>query len=336
MPITFHPRLPFRNFALLAFTIAGCYSPTNSEPGAAANSPTKVTLLLNWNPEAEHGGYYAALVHGFYREAGLDVAIQPGGKDTPVIQQVASGRVMFGVVNADNILYGRAQQAPIVALMAPLQTSPRCLIVHESSGIREFSQLKDMTLAMSNTQAFSFYLRKKVPLRGVDIVPYPGNVARFLTDTNYGQQGYMFSEPYIAKRNGGDPHVLMLADLGFNPYTSLLCTTESMTADRTDLVEKMSAASVRGWQKYLADPAETNAYIHKLNPAMDLDVLEYGANAIKPLTESEAAKQSGFGAMALQRWQTLIDQMVECEQLAPDAVKANEAMLVPKKLLPRP
>ena len=38
-----------------------------------------MTLQLNWFPEAEHGGYYAALVRGYYRDAGLDVKILPGG-----------------------------------------------------------------------------------------------------------------------------------------------------------------------------------------------------------------------------------------------------------------
>jgi NitT/TauT family transport system substrate-binding protein len=318
-----NPRILRAIALLLLLTVAGCNQPTHPPNNGADPSLTKVTLLLNWYPEAEHGGYYAALVHGFYKDAGLDIEIIPGGKETPVIQQVGSGRVMFGVVNADNILYGRAAEAPVVALMAPLQTSPRCIIVHESSGITDFSQLKNMTLAMSNTQAFSFYLRKKVPLAGVNIVPYLGNVEQFLTHQNYGQQGYVFSEPYIAKKNGGDPHVLMLADLGFNPYTSLLFTTESMIAQQPELVKKMTAASIRGWEQYLESPAESNAYIHQQNPAMDLDVLEYGAQAIRPLAQPSA--QQSLGMMTLERWQTLIDQMVECDQLPPNAVKAANA-----------
>lgn len=319
----------FLKLCFLAFVVSlfGCHRTTDSPTSSNTDALTKVTLQLNWYPEAEHGGYYAALVHGFYKESGLDVTILAGGPETPVIQQVASGRVTFGIINADNLLYGRAEQAPVVALMAPLQTSPRCIMVHESSGIREFSQLKDMTLAMSNTQVFSFYLRKQVPLTNVKIVPYPGNVARFLTDEDYGQQAYVFSEPFVAKEHGGDPHVLMLADLGFNPYTSILFTTEQTVADRRELVEKMSAASVRGWKKYLASPQETNAHIHRLNPEMDLDVLEYGAIAIVPLTQSEASKAHGYGSMTLDRWQTLIDQMVDCGQLSPGVVEARAAYL---------
>ena len=327
--MTSNCRLRLLNIVLLALSALGCSATTNPSPEMARRSPTNVTLLLNWYPEAEHGGFYAALVHGYFKEAGLDVEIQPGGPETPVIQQVASGRAMFGVINADNLLYGRAEQAPVVALMAPLQTSPRCLMVHASSGIRDFSQLKDMTLAMSNTQAFSFFLRKQVPLPGVKIVPYPGNVAKFLSDKNYGQQGYVFSEPFVAEKNGGDPYVLMLADLGFNPYTSLLFTSETMLAQHGPLVERMTTSSVRGWRKYVADPAPTNAYIHSLNPEMDLDVLEYGAKAILPLSSSQDTQASGFGTMTLDRWQTLIDQMVDCGQLAPGAVTASDSFRAP-------
>lgn len=288
---------------------------------------TKVTLQLNWYPEAEHGGFYAALVHGYYADAGLEVEILAGGPDTPVIQQVATARATFGVVNADNILYGLAEGAKIVPLMAPLQTSPRCLIVHRAAGIKGFDDLKNMTLAMSTQQAFSFYLRKQVPLTGVTVVPYPGNVARFLTDQNYGQQGYVFSEPYLIEKNGGDPQVLMLADLGFNPYTSVLFTSRAVADQHPQVVAKLSEASIRGWQQYLKSPDETNRHIHQLNPEMDLDVLEYGAKAIVPLTESDATKQQGFGAMTHERWQTLIGQMEECKLIDPGSVPAVELPL---------
>src|SRR5690348_16914722 len=130
-------------FLLLALglLLPGCGNNSSARPVATAQpvrtpehspAPNKVadedlipvTLQLNWFPEAEHGGYYAALVHGYYRDAGLDVKILPGEPNSPVVQQVARGMVDFGVVNADNIIFGRAQQAPIVAVMAPLQISP--------------------------------------------------------------------------------------------------------------------------------------------------------------------------------------------------------------------
>ncbi len=215
-----------------------------------------MTLLLNWYPEAEHGGYYAALVRGYYREAGLDVDILPGGTGTPVMQQIATGRVTFGVDNADKVLLARKQQADVVAIMAPLQSSPRCLIVHEKSGIKNFDDLHDMKIAVTPGATFADYMKEKVPLKGVQFVPYT-TLEAFLRDENFATQGYVFSEPYVVQQKGGDPHVLMLSDLGFNPYTSLLLTSDDEIHNQPDIVRRMVAASVRGWQDYLGDPQPT-------------------------------------------------------------------------------
>ncbi|MEX2112005.1 MAG: ABC transporter substrate-binding protein [Pirellulales bacterium] len=316
---------------LLLSTAIGCAP--NDKPAATDGALVPVTLQLNWYPEAEHGGYYAAQVHGYYRDAGLDVTILSGGPDTPVVQQVARQSAMFGVVNADNMLFARAQQAPVVALFAPLQTSPRCLIVHESSGITSFDQLKDMTIAMSPSSAFTHFLQHELPLEGVRVVPYSGNVAQFLVNRDYAQQGYVFSEPFVARKAGGDPRVLLVSDLGFNPYTSLLFTSDALVAEQPQLVEKMVAASVRGWQKYLESSTETNRRIHDVNPEMDLDILAFGAEAIRPLVLNDDSRRLGIGTMSAERWQTLAEQLIEIGQLKVAEAQADRAWT--SKFLPQ-
>lgn len=322
--------------------LLGCDSSQRGNPPAAGSGTnaagaddkplTKIDLQLNWFPEAEHGGFYAALVHGYYREAGLDVTILPGGPNTPVVQQVARGAVPFGVANADNLLLGRAQDAPVVAVMVPIQNSPRCIMVHEKSGIKEFAQLENLTLAMTGGAPFAAYMQKKIPLTGVQIVPYPGNVTQFLLKADYAQQAYAFSEPFVARQEGGDPHLLMLSDLGFNPYTSLLFTNENYLRDQPAVAKAMVAASIRGWSKYLDDPAETNAAIHQLNPEMGLEILEFGVETLLPMVRDPVASQHGIGHMAADRWQTLTDQLIEAELIKPGEVNSSEAFTL--KFLP--
>ena len=67
-----------------------------------ADALPKIQLALNWFLEAEHGGLYAAAVHGYYEENGVEVEIL-GGPDSPVVQRVATGTVAFGIVNADDV-----------------------------------------------------------------------------------------------------------------------------------------------------------------------------------------------------------------------------------------
>ena len=300
-------------------TLAGCGDKPAPQP---AGGPEAVRLALNWFPEAEHGGFYAAQVHGYYQQQGVQVEILAGGPDAPVIQRVATGAVEFGVTNADDVLNARAQQAPVVALLAPYQINPRCIMVHAGTGITRIDQLRDLTMGLSQRPAFSHYLRKKFALTGVQIVPYPGNVTQFLMDPRFAQQAYVFSEPFIARKQGADPRVLMVADTGFNPYASVLITTEQAIAQHPQTVAAMVRACAAGWEHYLREPEPTNQQIHQLNPEMDLDILAYGVEQSRPLV---LIPGQPLGGMTLERWQTLLQQMTEAELIEAGTVKAEEA-----------
>ncbi|MBC8290527.1 MAG: ABC transporter substrate-binding protein [Planctomycetes bacterium] len=302
--------------AVFALVFCGCNG-EEPEPAPGANL-TKVTLQLNWFPEAEHGGFYAAVAHGYFVEAGLDVEIRPGGPGVPVREQVARGDVEFGISNADQILIARAEKADIVGLFAALQTSPRCIMVHEKSGIKEFGDLKNLTLAINENSAFGSFLRRQVSLDGCKIVPYPGNVTQFLLKDDFAQQGYVFSEPFVAKKEGGDPLNLMAADIGFNPYTSVLISSQKLIDEKPDLVRRFVEASRKGWQKYLEDPTKSNEHIHEQNSEMDLDILEFGAQELQSLCTSETVPVDKVGDMTTERWSLMIAQLVECEIIAID------------------
>lgn len=304
-----------------AVPLAGCGQGKSSAGSAPADEdsaqPVKVRLALNWYPEAEHGGYYAALLQGYYQQAGLDVEIIKGGPKAPVIPQVDKGQFEFGVYNADGLITARSKDAEVVAVMAPLQISPRVIMVHAASGIDDFHELKNLTLATDHSQAYFAFLRREIPLEGVKVVPYQGNVAQFLNDPNFAQQAYVFSEPFVAEQQGGDPKSLLVAELGFNPYTSVLITSDRYLADHPRVVQAMVSASRRGWQHYLEQPDETNEYLHQLNPEMTLAALEYGVNALRPLVLDKVAQQEGIGHMSQARWQTLAEQLAELEIAEP-------------------
>lgn len=302
--------------------IVGCRSSKEDQPNGGGQAPVK--LALNWYAEAEHGGYVLAAEQGLYSEAGLDVSIQQGGPGAAkvVIQELAAGRIEFAVSNADLVVLGRAEGVPLVAVAAPLQQSPRCIMVHADSGITSLQQLQDVELAISDSRPFALWMKKKLPLTNVVMVPYNGQVREFLLKPNFAQQAYVFSEPFRAKEGGGDPVSLMLSDIGFNPYGSLLVTTEQMIRERPQLVRAMVEASVKGWQSYLAAPSSTNSAIHRDNSEMSLASLEYGAAAMKPLCEPEG--DAALCGMNLKRWQQLIDIIVDVEAIERGSVIAEE------------
>jgi len=143
-------------FGLVILVMTGCGSsptlpsPTDKGSGksstetSSAGSP--VAIQLNWYPESEHGGVFQAEADGAYEAAGLRVDIRPGGRNAPVAQELALGRVQFGFANADDVVVYRRQGLDVVAVLAAMQDNPRCILVQEKSGVESLSDLAGLTL----------------------------------------------------------------------------------------------------------------------------------------------------------------------------------------------
>lgn len=296
--------------ALLAVA-AGCRK-SNPGGGEAATAPAKVTLALNWVPEPEFGGFYAAREAGDYKQRGLDVEILGGGAGSPVLQMVATGRATFGTVGADELLMGKTRGTDVVAVFASFQTSPQGIMTHTERGFTQLEEVfKGGTLAIETGLPYAAFLKKKFSWQGVKVVPYDGGVARFLADPTFAQQCFVTSEPLAAKRKGTTPKVFLVADAGFNPYATVIVTSRKLLHDQPALVRAFAQASQAGWRRYVDDPAPTNAVLARLNPAMDADSMNDAASAQKPLIETAATQAHGLGSMERARWETLADQLLD-------------------------
>jgi len=327
--------------ALLLAIVGGCDTPSDApprekaaEPGAPSPAPLeKVTLLLNWFPEAEHGGFIAAQAHGDYAEQGLEVAIVPGGPNAPVMTRVAHQARTFAVAGGDEFLQGAAVGVPAIAVMAAAQRSPMCIMVHASSGITRLKDLHNLTLAAESAYPHVQFLKRHAKLEGVTIVPYAGNVAEFLVRKDYAQQAYVTSEPFQARQKGADPRCLLFSELGYNPYASVLVTSRALVAQHPALVARMVAASVKGWQRYVRDPTLTNTHIRTLNPELDEEVLALGAAAYGRLVLADGTPPEKIGRMSLERWQTSIRQLEAVGAIPRGSVTAKD--VVTTQFLPR-
>src|SRR5437764_14210437 len=130
---------------------------------ACALGADKIKIALNWVPEPEFGGIYAAQTQGAFVKQSLDVAIQPGGAGAPTWQMVASGQADFAVSSADEVVIARARGADVVAIFTIYQTCPQAIMTHASRG---FKSIEDVfthpgTLAMEVQLPYGKYLQKK-------------------------------------------------------------------------------------------------------------------------------------------------------------------------------
>ncbi len=316
---------------LVSIAALGCKTSSKPETtsrgdGGPASPVTHVKVQLNWVPEPEFGGLYAAKVSGAYEKAGLDVELVGGGPGSPVVQLVASGQADFAVAGADDVITARARGVDVRAIFGTFQTSPQGIMVHEKRNLASLADLKSGTLALEPGLPFGMYMKKKFGFAGATLVPYDGGIAKFLSDPSYAQQCYVTSEPLAVKKKGETPKVFLGADAGFNPYANVLVTRGAMLKEKMPLVRAFVAASAEGWRTYDKDPKPANAVMQKLNTAMDAETFAAAAEAQKPLIENEETAKSGIGVMTEARWSTLGAQLAELG-VVPKAPPANECFL---------
>jgi NitT/TauT family transport system substrate-binding protein len=280
---------------------------------AHAADAKKINISLNWVPEPEFGGIYAAKQIGAFEKRGLDAAIKPGGAGAPTWQMVASGQVEFAVSSADEVVIARSQGADVVALFTTYQTCPQGIMVHQSRGLKSIDEVftSGGTLAMEIGLPYGKYLQKKYGFEKVKRIPYDGGIGNFLADKNFMQQCFVFSEPLAAKKQGGDPQTFLIADAGYNPYTGVIITSGAYLKKNPAIVRAVDAALREGWQAYQEDPKPANEVMAKLNKNMDPETFAAAAAAQKPLVESDETKANGLGAMTLPRWTELVKQLTD-------------------------
>ena len=308
----------------------------SAEPGGAGSTgsprPTSVTLQLNWVPEPEFGGFYAAAHRRLYQKEGLEVSIAAGGAGVQTWKMVATGAVPFAIAESGEILRARLVDADVVALYAVYQTSPQALMVHRSSGVTSlgdiFTSGKVKRVAMESGLPYVKFLEKKYGFGKVELVQYGGNLTLFLNDPTMAQQCFAFAEPQSAGEKGVEVSTFSTAEAGFNPYLAVVITSGKYLAENRAVVEKFVRATRAGWKAYLDEPGPTNEHLLTQKAAMTLDAMNKAADLQKPYVLGPGLGAGDgkveLGTMTQERWQALADQLVSLGELqrAPDVSKA--------------
>jgi NitT/TauT family transport system substrate-binding protein len=287
-----------------------------------------VKLLLDWKPEPEFGGFYAAQKDGAFDRNGLDVDLKSAGEGAPTWQLVAGGKTEFATTAADQVLIARDNGADVVAVFAVYQTSPQGVMAHKARGFRSLRDVwtGDGTLAAENN-AWLQYLRTTWGNPRVKLVGYSGGVGAFLSKPDYSQQCFVTSEPLVAAKQGGDPQTFLVAESGYNPYTTVVICRGEFAKSNPEAVRSMVSACREGWRSYLDNPKPANELMGSLNRDMDAQSFAEAATAQKPLIEPpDAGKDFVVGSMTARRWDELAEQM---SQLKTDGGKPLLSKKIP-------
>jgi NitT/TauT family transport system substrate-binding protein len=291
----------------------------------AAFAADKVTFGANWLAEAEHGGYYQAIVDGTYAKYGLDVTILPGGPQADNRLLLAAGKIDFYMgVNMIQAFEAVEQNVPTIVVAADFQKDPQIFMSHPGVGLDKWTDLPKAAAFVGKEGLASFYqwMRVAYAFREENVKPYNFNVGPFVADKNSIQQGYLTSEPFAVEKEGGfKPNVFLLADHGYSSYSTTIETRADLAAKSPDLVRRFVEASAIGWYHYLyGDNANANAAIKKDNPDMSDEQIAYSIAKLKEygIVDSGDAAKLGIGAMTDARMKDFFDQMAKAGVVKPD------------------
>jgi NitT/TauT family transport system substrate-binding protein len=284
---------------------------------AHAQTLDKVSFGTNWVAEAEHGGFFQAVADGTYKKYGLDVTIVPGGPNTNNRTLLVAGKIDFFMsANTLQSFDAVTNNVPVIAVAAMFQKDPQVFITHPEFKFTKLEDLKPLTLFISKEGITSYFqwLKNEYGFNERMVRPYTFNSQPFLANKQSAMQGYVTSEPFaIQKVTGQKPGVILLADYGFNAYSTLIETRVELTDKKPDLVQRFVDASIIGWYNYLyGDNAAANATIKKLNPEMTDELLAYSVAKMKEygIVDSGDTLKDGIGAMSDAHVASFFDKMV--------------------------
>jgi NitT/TauT family transport system substrate-binding protein len=204
---------------------------------------------------------------------------------------------------------------PTVAVAASFQKEPQVLIAHPGKA-EKLEDLKKLTLFVSKEGIVTYFqwLKADFGFDEAKVKPYTFNAQPFLADKNSAMQGYVTSEPFAVEQQAGfKPKVFLLADHGFNAYSTLIETRRELVEKKPDLVQRFVDASAIGWYNYIyGDSRPGNALIKKYNPEMSDALLAYSIAKMKEygIVDSGDAVKLGIGAMTDAHWKSFFDKMV--------------------------
>ena len=309
-------------------TLTAAIAATVLATSAMANDT--VVFGTNWLAQGGHGGFYQAMADGTYAKYGLDVEIQQGGPQVNNRPMLAAGKLDFLMagnllLSIDNVRNG----IPTVVVASYFEKDPQVLMAHKGAYADWAALASAPQILISKDGQFSFWqwMTATQGFKDESLRPYGYNLAEFLQDPAMVQQGYGTAEPISAKAAGAEVDTYVLADYGWNTYSTTIEARTDMVANNPDLVQRFVDASTIGWYNYLYnDNSLGNAAIMAANPEMTAEGLASELAQIKALGIIGTGYQAevGIGAIDLARVQAFYDLAVAAKIIEAGSVDPSK------------
>jgi NitT/TauT family transport system substrate-binding protein len=252
--------------AVVAALAAAVAAVATTSSASASPKLTKVSIQLQWVPQAQFAGYFAALQLGYYKAAGLDVKLLNGGPQIVPGQVVAAGRAQFGVNWLTALLAARDKGTDLVDIAQVFSRSGMTELTWKSSGINTIAKMRGKKVAnwLGGDQYELFAALTKNGMdpehnKGVTIVQQPFDMGLLLNHQIDAASAMTYNElaQVLESKNPktgklyklSDLNVLSMEKLGFGMLEDNLFSTASYlkSKDHQEIAKKVIGATLAGW-----------------------------------------------------------------------------------------
>lgn len=272
--------------------------------GARAADAVKASLRLKWLPQAQFTGYYVALEKGYFREEGIDLAINPGGPNLLTENLVATGADTFGVSGGtDSVFAARDKGLPVVCVGITHQETPFVFVARKDGPVRSIKDFQGRNVTTWFTGAnhvLNGVLRKEgVDPAAVKIQPQQVSVTPFVDGSVDVVTATLYNELYTIETrvDKNNLRLFKAEDYGITVPRDTLIVSETTLRERPALVTAFLKASTRGWRDAFAEPKEAIDRLMKIAPTLDRAHQEFQLAEVKRLMVAGKAGRDGLFAI---------------------------------------
>lgn len=273
----------------------------------------KVTVMLDWFPNTNHTGLYAAKDLGYYKAEGLDVEIvQPSEGGNP--QLIAAGKADFAISYQEEVTIARSQDIPVVALAAVIQHNTSGFASPLDKNIKTPRDFVGKTYGGWGSPAETAVLKALMTKYGADFnqlkIVNIGDADFFASM----EKGIDFSWIFYgwtgieAEQKGMDLNFIELKkeDQAFDYYTPVIIASEAEIAKNPELVTKFMRATAKGYDYAAKSPDKAATILMKNAPELNKDLVVASQKYLAKEYQSDAPR---WGEMKTEVWKGYADFM---------------------------
>lgn len=285
--------------AVVGLTACGEKQEKTTASGAPARA---VTVMLDYLPNPDHVGLYAAIENGDFAEAGIDVRVVTPSDPAAPLKLLQAGKVDLAISYEPELLIARDKGAQLVSVAAIAQT-PLTSLMSLKRGFKGPRDLRGGRVGTAGIPYQSAYVRTiletaHVPLSSVKETNVGFNLVPAMlsrrVDATLG--AFWNVEGVQLQRQRRHPTILRMEDLGVPTYNKLVLVGEKrFIGEQGDLVRAFVQALGRGYAEARADPQAATDALVKANPDLDAGFALASVRASLPVFfPSDESKPFGF------------------------------------------